>query len=311
MYAEFKRPVRMAYIKRLFNEQTIHLEARQGTRDQARDYCMKADSRVQGPWEFGLWTTGGQGTRTDLTKLKDMAIDLTKTERTAWEEEPSLMVKYHKAFSHCRALVQPTVRPKLKVHLLIGDTGCFKTRWCWHSQPTLWPMPLGNKTSQGWFCGYDGQEAVLIDDYAGEFPLKMLLKLLDIYPVQAPTKGSHVWFTPETILMTSNEHPDYWYDYSRREKSKAALMRRFLTVTEIPEGGCICADGTILKAPYSDNYQWPGDRPPLRRQNATLGSLVMAAAIEEALDGPPPESNSDAVDEEDQTDEDGTQPMDQ
>lgn len=54
-YLEFRDKKTMKNIKDMFGDQTVHLEIRQGTRVQARDYCKK-----DGIWiEFGDWTSGG------------------------------------------------------------------------------------------------------------------------------------------------------------------------------------------------------------------------------------------------------------
>lgn len=70
-YAEFNELVTMAMLRQIFNS-TVHIERRQGTREQARDYCRKADSRVPDtePFEVGIWETQ-QGKRNDL----DAAIE--------------------------------------------------------------------------------------------------------------------------------------------------------------------------------------------------------------------------------------------
>ena len=43
----------MGKVKKLFDINFIHLEIRRGTQQQARDYCQKHDTRVDGPWEYG------------------------------------------------------------------------------------------------------------------------------------------------------------------------------------------------------------------------------------------------------------------
>lgn len=54
-----------------------HVEKRSGTREQARAYCMKADSRVSGPFEHGDWTLGGQGKRPDLASAVETIVSCT------------------------------------------------------------------------------------------------------------------------------------------------------------------------------------------------------------------------------------------
>ena len=56
-YIEFTRPVRMAHVKRIVADPAAHLEQRRGTRDQARQYCSKEETRKPGtqPQEVPLW----------------------------------------------------------------------------------------------------------------------------------------------------------------------------------------------------------------------------------------------------------------
>lgn len=56
-YIEFTRAVNFNTVKGLFHDNSIHLEGRRGTREQARAYCMKPESRYAEPIEFGVWET--------------------------------------------------------------------------------------------------------------------------------------------------------------------------------------------------------------------------------------------------------------
>lgn len=71
-------------------------------------------------------------------------------------------------------------------------------------------------------------------------PLTQLLRILDIYPIQVPTKGSFCWFRPEVILVTTNTQPESWYDYEKRQDSWAALRRRFHYVHDMSEDDPCC-----------------------------------------------------------------------
>lgn len=77
-YVEFKKSMRITGVKKELDDPTVHLERRMGSREQARDYCMKEKTRVQGPWELGLFKAGGQGRRNDLARV----VDLIKEEAT-------------------------------------------------------------------------------------------------------------------------------------------------------------------------------------------------------------------------------------
>jgi len=55
-YIEFNLPVRMNAVKRACNDNTMHLEGRKGTREEARHEAMKMESRLCAAMEFGEWT---------------------------------------------------------------------------------------------------------------------------------------------------------------------------------------------------------------------------------------------------------------
>lgn len=76
-YVEFTRTMRMKKIKELFNDSTMHLEPRQGTREQARAYCMKEESRIAEPVELGTWTVT-PGKRVDLNVARETILKKRK-----------------------------------------------------------------------------------------------------------------------------------------------------------------------------------------------------------------------------------------
>jgi len=74
-YLELKRAASLLTVRTMFLPSEVHLEPRRGTRAQARDYCMKEESRAVEPIEFGEWIPDKQGQRTDLiaafTKIRE------------------------------------------------------------------------------------------------------------------------------------------------------------------------------------------------------------------------------------------------
>lgn len=69
-YIEFNKAVHFQTVKGLFGDEGIHLEPRRGTREEARRYCMKPESRYADPIEFGTWTGANERARTDLNEAR-------------------------------------------------------------------------------------------------------------------------------------------------------------------------------------------------------------------------------------------------
>jgi len=94
-YVEFSKPTRFTWWQS--NIQRCHLEKRKGSREQARDYCRKEESRKDGPWEVGVWKAGGRGSRTDVSGIID-ACRSGSLKRVA-EEHPEGILRYSKGTS--------------------------------------------------------------------------------------------------------------------------------------------------------------------------------------------------------------------
>jgi len=82
-YIEFTRSVRMNKVKTLFNDKTMHLEPKQGSREDARSYCMsktwkgKDKGWLEGPWEFGVFQLE-PGKRLDLKVARETILKKRK-----------------------------------------------------------------------------------------------------------------------------------------------------------------------------------------------------------------------------------------
>lgn len=96
-YIEFNKAVGFGALKELCNDNTLHLEQRRGTRQEARAYCMKPETRYADPIEFGTWTGGQEGTRVDLNEARERIQS-----KKSWNEvvnDPelcSILARYHK-----------------------------------------------------------------------------------------------------------------------------------------------------------------------------------------------------------------------
>lgn len=223
-YIELTKPMRFAAIKKLFNDNTIHIEARKGTREQARDYCKK-DNKFT---EYGKWISG-QGHRSDLDDVVDRLKSGTKLSELMLEN-PKLYCSYRNGLKDIAAEVTKQQIPKwrdVEVVLISGPTGCGKTRLA--MEDATYKIEGSNLD---WWQDYDGEETILIDEYANDLKITNLLNLLDGYKLRLNVKGSHTYARWTKVYITTNLRPDELHAKAI-PAHRAALFRRITTVNDM------------------------------------------------------------------------------
>lgn len=223
-YAEFSTRRTLNSLRRSTGFSRIHWEVRRGTQLQAVDYCKKDGDFIE------LGVLSSQGQRTDLLSLKS-AIDSGRSLASIADDADSFarVLQYRRGLEWYSMSKIPKRSWKSQVWLFRGPTGTGKTKRVWDEckadgqEPFVWP-------GGDWFDGYKGQEIVLFDDFCGELRFRLLLRLLDRYPMQVPIKGGHVEWCPKKIYITSNLTPEEWYAF---ENDIAPLRRRIENDIEI------------------------------------------------------------------------------
>lgn len=133
-----------------------------------------------------------------------------------------MFVKHHKGFEKLITEYDLTERIAPTVIWIYGPTGTGKTRYVFDREDLndLW---LASVNLQ-WFDGYTGQQAVLIDDFRGNFcSFHSLLRYLDRYPMRVPVKGGFTVWKPTRIYITSSKHPSSIYNV---DEDVNQLLRR-------------------------------------------------------------------------------------
>lgn len=87
-----------------------HVDPRRGTRDEARNYASKTDTRIDGPVEYGTWQTVGQGRRSDINEFAKAAIELP--DRTLVQEYPGMYLRYGNMLQRVRAAAEDPVEDR-------------------------------------------------------------------------------------------------------------------------------------------------------------------------------------------------------
>lgn len=107
-----------------------------------------------------------------------------------------------------------------------GITGSGKSRRAW-DEAGLEAFPKDPRTK--FWCGYNSEEHVVIDEFRGDIGISHLLRWFDRYPVRVEIKGSSRCLCAKHIWITSNLDPRLWYPEIDSETLSALLRRINIT----------------------------------------------------------------------------------
>jgi len=216
-----------------------HFEPRMGTHKQARDYCTKEESRKMGtgfgPWELGHWkdqdtTRAEAGERAKKVSLLDVkaTIDAGATDAMLWDKHFSAMARYSNAFKQYQLTSQVGERRQPYIVCYWGEPGCGKSMKAKEMADKNGGAFWYSSYASNWWDGYNPSQhnVVVLDDFKGNIPHKMLLRMLDRYPLQVEVKGSTIAFNPAVIIITSNHPPNQWYFEDNVNYDHGPLLRR-------------------------------------------------------------------------------------
>jgi len=224
-YVIFATRKRLTWIKE-HCDATAHWEPRKGTHQQAKAYCMKDESRVDGPWEHGDEPHKAQGKRNDLLALKRKLDEGVGEAAIAADSEMfAVWAKYWKVIGRYRMLKSMNERRwHTFCQVYWGPPGVGKSsRALEEAGPGAYWLPRPSGVGQTiWWDGYEGQEVVVIDEFYGWIMRDMMQRLCDRYPLLVQTKGGTTPFLAKKIIITSNEHPIAWWP----KVGLGAMMRR-------------------------------------------------------------------------------------
>ena len=230
----FKKRMYRSGVIKLPGADRCHLEKMRGSPKQARDYCMKSDSRIDGPWEEGLpWSevepTVGMGKRTDLSKVKediDSGMSLVDLYDRHFDSCAGNF-KFFKEYKFQKELAEANKLRDVEVILYFGVAGSGKTYRAFDRNPGAYILHKGNNGL--WWPGYDRQKTVIFDDFDGTWmPISTLLRLLDKYPMHVEDKGTSMPACWTKVVITSNLPIEDWYPdaYQKCPERLEAVKRR-------------------------------------------------------------------------------------
>lgn len=232
-YLEMYKVCRIAALKKFTCFARAHMEVRRGTRDEARSYCMK-DGNIQ---EFGSWEAGGQGSRNDIRAVMKQ-IECGTATKAIMEAEPAVYSRNIRFLEKYERLVEKETTQAFRevdVQVYIGEPGTGKTRKATEENPGIFTVNCEDSFP---FDGYNGEQAILIDDFEGTMKYHQLLRVLDGHQYRCNVKGGHRYAKWTRVIITSNKSVQSWY----QRGLTGALSRRLSNVTEF--GVTMCRGNT-------------------------------------------------------------------
>lgn len=172
-----------------------------GSPQQNKDYCTKAEGRLDGPWELGvLPLTGGQAehARWALILADAKAGRLAELE----EREPRVTLLHRSKLLAVREWATESLAT-IDARWFCGSTGSGKSSEARKLFPGAYIKAANNK----WWCGYMGEDAVIMEDMdcTHTYMAFHLKTWADHYPFPAERKGGSLGLIrPKTIIVTSN-----------------------------------------------------------------------------------------------------------
>lgn len=280
-YVEFNKKMTFVSVKRLLPN--AHWEKRKGSPSDARDYCMKDEGRLEGPFEVGTWVDTKQGKRTDLTDVAEMIKDGSTIHDIASTYTESF-IKYSKGIVAAQLYLGPREREPVNVTLCFGKPGTGKSYMARHGLDLskFYSVEPGNGST--WWDRYDGESRIIFDDFDGarsKVALRDFLRWIDIYSCQVPVKGGFTQLTGGDIWVTSMYHPSQWYEWEGREHLREALYRRFHRVLWFTGVGFEFETLDPTSTPDRWATFWKGPKEVQRVHSGGVGPMDLYCELEE------------------------------
>jgi len=185
--------------------------------EAALAYVLKEETRVEGTgFELGA-KPFRRNSKTDWEAVWTAAQsgDLSAIPASVRVLSYNALRSIASDFEQCPAIIR-------ECFVFWGATGTGKSRKAWNDAGM---DSYAKDPRTKFWCGYQHQKHVIIDEFRGSIDISHLLRWLDRYPVRVEIKGSSRPLLAEKIWITSNLDPRQWYPDLDAE-TLAALLRR-------------------------------------------------------------------------------------
>ena len=251
-YLELKERKRLGQVKAIFASDTVHLELSLGSLEDNIKYCSKLETRADqslDPFTYGTPESKRALNNREVTAnyaatLKDVLFEIRERRMSIQEVSEEFPTVYVKHYNNIRRLIQEVNTTQdsrnCYVEVRVGSTGSGKTSSCFVNEKhtaelckkyatpdegelQAWSpdeMYMKRGMTQ-WFCGYNGQRVLILDDLipysAGD--AKSLLSWLDRYGASVEVKGGVATMEWRHVVITTNIPVDNWF-YKNGERNQ-------------------------------------------------------------------------------------------
>ncbi len=250
-FVQFEDKLRLTALKKLHKH--AHWEKRRGTPYEAAHYCQKpvkdcTCQHCENLERFDIVHEDGYMTAENSARMYEVARCIIDTGlHRAVERFPELYLQYPRGFESLALKTCPARDFPTEVTVLYGTPGTGKTRYAVSGPtPTYKLACFGQGTD--FFGEYDPlyHQAVVVDDFYGNWKYTTFLQVADRYPCEVHCKGGFLQFLAKQLIFTSNLAPDEWYrkvllDPIRKE----SFFRRIANIIHVTPVGYLVQKGHL------------------------------------------------------------------
>ncbi len=248
-YIEFHAAVRQREAQSLIGVTNCHIECAKGTWQANEKYCTK-EGRLAPPVTWGNMAAvygrhegegggGGNGNAQAVLITQQVLQNPQISDQEIAEIAPGELLRHYSAVDQLRTAQQleqgKRCMRNVYVEVIWGDPGTGKT---WTAFRKYWGKIYPKNASSKWWCGYQGEPVILIDEFTGskeQLSVTEMNKIMDIYPYMIEKKGKTAAAMWTHVVIISNLHPAEWYDKWKGIPIpiQNAFMSRIRSVTKV------------------------------------------------------------------------------
>lgn len=224
LYLEAVNAVYGSAVSKAFND--AHVEHRLGTRVEAFEYCIKDDTRVDGPYFHGIdaasVAAGGQGKRNDLEAVRDLVKDGMTYSDLLLNGDGSVLRVLAAHGQYVRDLISAyqselgSQQRDIRVSYVYGAPGVGKTSTVLDMYPDAYRV----KSYEHSFDSYEGQSTLILDEFTGQIDFHELMNMLDRYPYECEARYYNRWALWTRVIIISNLPPKQYALYPTVDSEK-------------------------------------------------------------------------------------------